>query len=218
MALIPDPLPWSSTMKLRLVATTGLLALGAASLAAQSPSVGVLAGVTSSNVTVSGDNFSASLESRTAISGGISLRFPLGGMLDLEIDGIYAEKGTKISDGGDSAELKLSYIDVPVLLRYTLGTSSAKPFLLAGGSLGMKLDCKVGATSGSVSADADCTDINDDDQKSIDLGATFGGGIAFNRFSVQARYTISLGDIFDDNDDSISSKNKALFLLAGLSF
>lgn len=205
-------------MQGRIVALAGLLTLGLTPVAAQGPAFGVLGGITSSNVTIDGEVISFSLDSRTAITGGLSVQFPLGSMLALEIDALYTEKGTKISDGGDSAELKLSYIDVPVLLRYTLGTAEAKPFVLAGGSLGLKLDCKVGATSGSVSANADCTDINEDDQKGLDLGFTFGGGVAFNRFSVQARYTMSLGDIFDDNDDTVTSKNKALFLLAGFAF
>jgi hypothetical protein len=205
-------------MRGRLVALAGLLALGLAPVAAQAPALGVLAGITSSNITIDGEVISVSLDSRTAITGGVSVQFPLGSMLALEVDALYTEKGTKISDGGDSAELKLSYIDVPVLLRYTLGTAEAKPFILAGGSLGLKLDCKVGATSGSVSANADCTAINENDQKGLDLGVTFGGGVAFNRLSLQARYTTGLGDIFDDNDDTVTSKNKALFLLAGFAF
>lgn len=205
-------------MRPQIIALSGLLALGLAPVAAQSPKIGVLGGITSSNVTVDGENVSFSLESRTAITAGLSLQFPLSPMLDLEVDALYTSKGTKISDGGDSAELKLSYIDVPVLLRYNLGTAEAKPFLLAGGSVGIKASCSIGATSGSVSASSDCIDVVQDDQKSVDLGLTFGGGVAFNRFSIQARYTLGLTDIFDDDDDSVTSKNTTLFLLAGFSF
>lgn len=202
----------------RSLAVAALLALGTTAAQAQSPTFGLLGGLTSSKVTVDGDVISFTLDSRTGFAGGLSARFPLSPMVGLEIDAMYAQKGFKISDEGDSAELKLGYLEVPVLLALEFGDAQARPFVLAGGTVSLKAGCDVGATTGGVSASSSCEDVVDDEQKSLDLGFTVGGGVAFNRFSVQARYTVGLMDIFDDNDDSVSSKNRALFLLAGVSF
>ncbi len=205
-------------MTSRSLAAAALLVLGAASAQAQAPTFGVLGGLTSSKVTVDGEGISITLDSRTGFAAGLSARFPLSAMLGLEIDGMYAQKGFKISDGEDSAELKLGYLEIPVLLNYELGGSSTRPFLLGGATASIKAGCDVVATSGGVSASADCEEITDGEQNALDLGLTVGGGVAFNRFSVQARYTVGMSEIFDDNDDSVTSKNRALFLLAGFSF
>ncbi len=202
----------------RLVGATAMVVLLGGTAAAQGPAFGVLGGLTSSKVVVSGEQISVTLDSRTGFAAGVSARMPLGAMLDLEVDGLYAQKGFKISDGGDSAELKLAYIDIPVMLSYQLGSGNVAPFLLGGGTLSIKSGCSVAATSGSVSASADCEDITGDSQKSTDLGLTVGGGLRFDRFSLQARYTFGMTDAFDDGDDTVSSKNRALFFLAGFSF
>jgi len=201
------------------LATLALILGATASAGAQSTSFGVLGGLTSSKVTVDGDQITVTLDSRTGFAGGLASRTPLGGQLGLEVDALYAQKGFKISDGGDSAELKLGYIDVPVLLRYGLTTSTTtSPFLLAGGTVSFKASCDVGSTSGGVSASASCKDVTGDDQKSVDVGLTVGGGVDFNRFTIQARYTIGMTDILDDGDGSVTTKNRALFLLAGIMF
>lgn len=200
------------------LAIAALLLATAGAAQAQAPTFGVIGGITSSKVTVDGEGISLTLDSRTGFAGGVTARFPLSSMLGLEVDAMYAQKGFKISDGGDSAELKLGYIEVPVLLAYEIGTASARPFLLAGGTASIKAGCDVGATSGGVSASSSCEDVVESEQKSLDLGLTFGGGVAFNRFSVQARYTVGMTEIFDDEDETVTSKNRALFLLAGFSF
>jgi hypothetical protein len=205
-------------MRFRLLPLAALFLAGTTTVAAQSPTLGLLGGLTSSEVTVDAEDISVTLDSRTGFAAGLSARFPLSPMLGLEIDGIYAEKGFKISDEGDSAELKLTYIDVPVLLNYQLGSGQARPFLLGGGSVSFQAGCSVGATSGDISASAECDEVVEMEQKSLDLGLTVGAGIGFNRFSVQARYTMGMADIFDDNDDSVTSKNKTIFLLAGFTF
>ncbi|HET9066383.1 MAG TPA: porin family protein [Gemmatimonadales bacterium] len=195
------------------------LALPVAPLVAQgSPMFGLLGGITSGKVTVQGDDVGLTLGSRTGFAGGVSMRFPVGTMASIEIDGMYAQKGTKITGDGESAELKLGYIEVPVVLRYELGDASTHPFVLAGASVSLKAGCDVTAKSSGISAGFDCDDLFEGKQKSVDAGLTVGAGVAVNRFSVQARYTHGMMELFDDNDNSVTTKNRALFFLAGISF
>jgi hypothetical protein len=198
-----------------------LLALSTTAASAQSgPTFGLLAGVTSSKVTLSGDAVTVDLGSRTGFSGGVSLRTPLSPMFDLEVDALYAQKGFKIddSDSDASAEVKLGYIDIPVLLSYRFGTGPTQPFIAAGGTVSIKIGCDLGATSGGISASTDCAEVVEGDIAGMDLGLTVGAGIRFNRFSLQARYTSGLSEVVDDGEDNVTNHNRALFFLAGVSF
>ncbi|MEO8480116.1 MAG: porin family protein [Gemmatimonadota bacterium] len=187
-------------------------------LAQASPTFGLLGGITSSKVAVSGNDVTLSFGSRTGFAAGLSMQFPLGSMLAFEGDVLYAQKGVKLSDAGTTGTIKLAYIEVPLLLRYNLGNGPTRPFILGGASVGFKAGCDVTLDTGDVSASSDCDTIFDGEQKGTDIGATLGAGVAFNRFSIQARYTLGLTEAINDNDDSITNKNRAIFLLAGISF
>ncbi len=206
---------WSSRPTLLALAFT----LPLAPIAAQmSPTFGVLGGITSSNVAVSGDDATLNFKSRTGFAAGLSMQFPLGSMLAFEGDVLYAQKGVKITGGGNTGTIKLAYIEVPLLLRYNLSNGPTRPFILGGASVGFKAGCDVTLDTGDVSASSDCKTVFDGEQKGTDFGATVGAGVAFNRLSIQARYTLGLTESVDDNNDSITNKNRAIFLLAGISF
>ncbi len=201
--------------RLALLAFAGLLTT-AVPLGAQS-GFGVLGGLTSSKVSVEGGGATLTFESRTGFAAGLSLIRPIGGGLDLELDGLYVQKGMSISEQAADASLNLAYIEVPVLLRYGIGyNSSMRPFLLGGASLAFKAGCSVSGEEGGVSVDLDCDELLGAEQESFDLGITYGAGVQFNRLSIQARYTLGLMNIGDDED--VTSKNRTWYLLAGISF
>jgi hypothetical protein len=205
-------------MARRTITALAFLIIAAGPAAAQGPAFGVLAGITSSKVAVSGDGATLTFDSRIGFSGGVSMQLPLSTMLDLEVDALYAQKGFKISAGDDSAELKLGYIEFPVMLRYAIGTASARPFLLAGGSLAFEAGCDVSGTSEGITAETSCEDLLEETQKSTEMNLVFGGGVAFDRLSITARYALGMTDIFDDDDTTVDAKNRAIFLLVGFAF
>lgn len=195
------------------------LALPVVPIMAQgSPTFGLLGGITSSKVTVTGDDLELDFDSRTGFAAGVSMQFPLGNMLAFEGDVLYAQKGVKLSNAGTTGTIKLAYIEVPLLLRYNLGNGTTRPFILGGASVGFKAGCDVTLDTGDVSASSDCETFFDGEQKGTDIGATIGAGVSFNRLSIQARYTLGLTEAVDDKDDSITNKNRTLFFLAGISF
>src|SRR5690606_13985468 len=123
----------------------------AAPLSAQG-SFGVLGGLTSSKVAVSGEGASLTFDSRIGFAIGASVRHPLSAAVNLEIDALYAQKGFELNVEDESGQLKLGYIELPVLLTYGFGYgSSVQPFLLGGVSVAFKAGCSVGGTSGGVS-------------------------------------------------------------------
>ncbi len=94
-------------MRITFAAVPATLALLGAPLAAQSPSLGLVGGITSSKVAISGDGATLTFDSRMGFAGGVSLQFPVGSGLELEVDGLYSQKGFKINTGDVSGEMKL---------------------------------------------------------------------------------------------------------------
>jgi hypothetical protein len=148
-----------------------------------------------------GDDIEAT-DSRTGISGGIFFNYRFHNHWALQPEFLFSTKGATLASGltGEQAatetEYQLQYLDVPVLAKFYIPTSSAlSPNLYAGPNVSFKL-----------SGDANERDI-DDDLKAVNVGLAFGAGLDFNLGSdptnlirtvgLDLRYTLGLTDIFD---------------------
>lgn len=108
------------------------------------PTYGVLAGVNVS--TLSGSSVEGA-SSRTGFIGGGFVTFHFGSGLGLEPEMLYSMQGAK-TNGGDAA-LNLTYLQIPVLLRYDFSTrSTAHPFFVAGPSFGIRMGCSASGQAG----------------------------------------------------------------------
>lgn len=201
-------------------AVPAAVAILAAPLAGQAPSFGLIGGMTSSKIAISGNGNTLTFDSRTGFAAGGSLRLPISTAAELELNALYSQKGFKVDLEDASGEMKLGYVEVPVLLSYGFAPPAAtvRPFLLGGVSLGFKAGCDLSGTGDEGTISASCDDFLDAEQKGVDLGITWGAGIRYNRLSAQIRYTLGMTEVFDDNDDTISTRNRTLYLLAGFSF
>jgi hypothetical protein len=194
-----------------LLFTAGVSTASAQAALVPRTTFGVLAGANFAKLT--GDNTDG-VKTRTGFVGGVTADFHLGHHLGLEIDGLYSQEGTKIDIGSDDETLKLDYIRVPVMLRYSFPThTSVRPFVNLGPSLGFKISCK--ASAGDESANCDDTGI---DAKSFDVGGTVGAGVGFKvgtqELSLQARYMHGFSKIADE----ANVKNQNFSVMAGFSF
>jgi opacity protein-like surface antigen len=123
---------------------------------------------------------------------------------------LFSAQGTKF-DGpfGTDADLKLNYLNIPVLAKYYIVDKFS---VEAGPQLGVLLSAK--------------TDDNDikDFTRSVDLGFNIGAGYNFtDNFSVGLRYTIGLSPLSDEDIDNAddyydSAKNSNLALSLGYKF
>ncbi len=200
----------------KVIACLALVAATAsAPLTAQS-SFGVVGGFASSKITISGGGVSASFSSHSGFAAGVSMATPINKDFEFAPELLYIQKGSKFVDGSESASLKLSYVELPLLFRAKFGSGETRPFILAGPALGVKASCKINGTSGSVSVDADCNDA-DFNVKSTDFGVMFGAGVAHQRFSASVRYDLGLSNLSKDADPGTSAKNRSILVLLGVS-
>jgi hypothetical protein len=158
------------------------------------------------------------LDSRTGLLGGLSIVLPTSGAVGLEIDGLLVSKGAKGTNTGPNG-LKLHYLEVPVLLRFSLAPDMpVSPHLYAGPYFGYQINCSVQGTSG------DCDDLPGVSTKTVDIGGTLGGGLSFNAgglvFTGGLRYSFGISKVaeFDIGTVNDSAKNGVFAIYAGLGF
>jgi hypothetical protein len=159
---------------------------------------------------------------RTGFAIGAFLNVSTGGFFSIQPEVLFSQKGVKAEDEDGELTMKLSYVEIPVLLKVSpmlAGATGFQPFLYAGPVLGISAGCSVGGEGEGISFDVDCGVGDFADTKSTDLGAVFGAGGSFavgrGAFSIEARYGLGLSDVFDVED--MDAKNRTISVLVGYS-
>jgi len=193
-------------ISIAFAACTALLLATAPALDAQT--IGFKLGASMSKIVTDPDS---DLDGLTAFAGGGFIRFGFGRI------GIQPELLT-ITKGQDEdlGKLELEYIEVPVLVHLPLTMGSTfSPYVIAGPAFGFEVGCQVETTT-----EDDCDDAGTaapQDRKSIDVGITAGGGLAFamgpGALLLEARYNWGLTNILDtDTDASMKNRYAAFFV------
>lgn len=197
-------------------ALTALLALPLASLHAQA-TTSLLGGVSLSKVVEEDGNVSITTDNRTGFAAGLEFASRVSKGLFITPQFLYVQKGFSQADGGTSFNMKISYIEVPILLRADIGEGTARPFVFGGGYVAFKVGCSVGAETSEGSASATCVDAFDGEKlNSTDLGVSVGAGVNFQRFGLSARYELGFSNIPNDASAGTSVKNRSFLFLASV--
>ncbi|MGC3943812.1 MAG: porin family protein [Chryseolinea sp.] len=165
---------------------------------------------------------SANIDSRTSGFYGIFTNFQLGKVFSLQPEFLLTERGANVSANNVKSDIKINYFDVPVLakLRLPLANEVIFPHILFGPDFAFKTDFHATATdtqSGSTFT------VNDADVKKSDIGGLVGAGIDIQTrgsgifFTIDGRYGWSFQDL-NDNDGTITLRNKGWMFAAGLGF
>lgn len=214
---------------------------------------GVLAGANLSSVSVLDAGLAAGeglIDERRR--GGAQAAFyaviPLTGRFSLQPELHYVQKGGKatvtlpideeqlalFADDRMTVGLRLSYVELPLLGRFELGSLAGwRPFLVAGPSFALRVGCKVSTEIGPLSLSGSCDDDgalpdeemateSSDPVRTTDVGAVGGiglqGSLLGRSFSAQLRYTQGLRSIAREEIPGVSPKNRGLALVLGLGF
>lgn len=191
----------SSWTPLRLAAV--LLFLAPLAARAQA-SVGVKGGLSFATL----DNKLPDWSSRTGFAAGLSFDFQ-SGAIGLQPEALYVQKGVGF-DGTPSASShvpRLSFIEVPVLLKLMLPEGQVRPMVYAGPSVSFRVSCSYQGF--------DCTPYT----SKTDYGVVLGGGVRFGGtqgFTVEGRYEWGLKDI-NDPGAGVQQRTRTFLLLIGFS-
>lgn len=167
------------------------------------------------------DGAAVDFENGRGFAVGIFAAMPLSDGLSLQPELMYVRRTTELDlpsldDTVDEAEFEVrtSYVELPVLLKYTAGDGSVRPILFAGPSVALNLDAETHAEFGDME---ETTDIKDE-ISDIDLGVALGAGLELgDGLSVEGRYTLGLTDV-DDSDDEGGEELKWRTLLFAIGY
>lgn len=121
--------------------------------------------------------------------------FSFSDLISLHPEVLFSQKGVKYDSGSNSAQIRLNYIDVPVLLR----VKADGLFFEAGPQLGF-----LGGQKTEVNGNTVSTTING--LRKVDVGYIAGVGYQLPQgLELGVRYN---GGISDVNDPSISTKSR----------
>ncbi len=192
-------------MKMRI----GLLpclfaALVASPISAQDISGGGKVGLSVANLST--DAFNTSTHRGFAAGGFVAIE--INDLLSIQPEVMFVQKGSRFGEDGQEVSVNLDYVEVPILVVFTLQTSGhVTPFVYAGPSFGA-------TTSAKAEMDGEEEDL-DDEVKGGDVLIVFGGGVDISGFTIEARYEAGVSTIAELGDDT---KTSAFMVLAGFSF
>ena len=155
-----------------------------------------------------GDDVSGT-DSKIGFTGGGFLGIQASDQIIIQLELLYAMKGTKVDEIGLELKVKLNYIETPILIKWMFPTEgNVKPSLFIGGAPAFLVSAKAEADIGGVAVEADIKDFT----KRFDFGVVFGGGLDFaagsGTFVIDVRYTLGLTSVDDTGFDK-DVKNKA---------
>jgi len=193
-----------------------LAVIGLATPSTASAQVGVLVGLNMANVNfdTEGSSFDVNGDRRTGFVAGLAFNLPIQDIFSVEVDALFAQKGAKfnLSAGSlrDTVDVKLDYVDVPVMGRINLpGSGPVRVHLLLGPSFNFKIREKF---------EQDGLEIDDDEDgvEGVETALVFGGGVHMGAFRVDLRYGIGLSNIIKESDlEGFTGKNRVFSILVG---
>lgn len=178
---------------------------------AQDFHVGVIGGLNLANLNEDPD---------VGIDYSTKLGLAFGGVVDLNftetvgvrLEPMFLQKGSKAEESGIEVEFKLSYLELPVLVKASFGSESIIPYAVMGPTIGYNLSAEGEALGISIDIEEIITD--------FDFGITAGGGALINdMIFVEVRYALGLANIVDDpDDDDYEVTTRGIQLLGGIMF
>lgn len=219
-------------MKLIKKITFAIIAMGMAfSLQAQ---VGVKAGVNFSNMLFEGDETSVedlAKNGATKFTAGLMFILPLSDAVAIQPELLFTQKGAKstykVLGEEFTNDLTYNYLDIPLLLRLSLGDTHGEGlgiYVNGGGYVGYALSGKGERSSPLGTLETEFTFDDEDDQSRIDFGFAVGGGLTLGNVFLDVRYAHGTNNLLDDDADNNNDndfkklQHRGLALTAGIIF
>jgi hypothetical protein len=157
---------------------------------------------------------------RVGFIGGVLVDVPLTARIAIETGGLLSIKGVSTTaeafDVRTELDLRMTYLDVPALVRIGLGQSeSMRGFLLAGPTLAFHLSSSARVTTVGIGVTEGVSDL----VNAVDIGLTIGGRVQFKRVIGDVRYAFGLLDAAETGEFlAESSQHRVLSFMAGWRF
>jgi len=146
--------------------------------------------------------------------GGAFVNFRINDFFAIQPEALFTVKGAKEEHDDWSQKIKARYLEIPLLAKLSTRSGIFEPNLFLGPAFAIKLSSEFVYGSG------DSEEI--DYFSGTDFGLVFGGGVDFDtgygKIVVEARYTLGLMPVKEENGYSYDVKNGVISFMAGHSF
>lgn len=165
------------------------------------------------------EKWNEAVKATNGLQFGAVLNVPVVGLLSVQPELLFVQKGYKMSGGDDKIELKMNYIEVPLLAKLALGTEGLGTYLTAGPALGYWAGGKHKANISNFDTEAKYS-FNADDRR-VEASANFGLGLAYpvgdKTLNVDFRYSLGLSNLYQ-TEGSDYVKNRVVGVSAAYLF
>lgn len=190
--------------KISLLLTLAVIATVA--VQAQTASFGLKGGLNLSSWT--NNNNAAGYQNRVGFNGGLFAHIPAGTNLAIQPEVVYSSQGTKYTVSNIEHNLKLNYVNIPVMIQAMVG----RGFYAEAGP-------QVGFLTGTADkvGDTETGFFSTSDFKSTDVGVGFGVGYqSTSGLGIGARYNLGLTNINNTGTNKIRNNVLQIDLMLGL--
>jgi hypothetical protein len=203
---------------------TALFVFSAPMIQAQTITTGVRVGIDFSSMPNVGEVIdqvvkqpSTETSSKVGAMFGGFVTVPFWNRLALQPELQFVMKGTKLNEAasGGTITASIRYLEFPVLLRYTVPVGEHTGYVLFGPTFGVKAGTSAQLDGPNQTADVDI----DSAIRTFDAGLAFAGGLDYQRYFLELRYTQGLNDVATElfpHTDSVRNRNIAI--AAGIRF
>jgi hypothetical protein len=183
--------------------------------------LGFIAGANIARISFDPDNPDYERSNRTGLEVGTFFERRMGNNIELHFESRYVEKGSKskLLLGIDTlleTTLKLSYIESATFLKLLLSKGKTQPYFAVGPSISFLIDSRRTdeVTYGEQVILTQSRDLKDNTEN-VDLGLEFAGGVRFNYFFIEGRYSLGLTTVFKVLGGS-NGKNRGVQIISGV--
>jgi hypothetical protein len=200
---------------LRRLVPAVFVVLAVLPVAAQAQVAGFKAGMSFSTLTADGE----ATGSVNGFTGGLFVRFGMGSAA-VQPELLYVEKG--VSRPGQ--EVRLDYIEIPLLLMLPLGRGTSVPFVYSGPAFSFEIGCRLSdggdCFENAAGDDEDFSGIGigvGSPRRRHDIGAIIGGGVHLplgpGALTLEGRYNFGLLDLRQGGEgDAVRNRSGAVFV------
>src|SRR5688572_8500205 len=175
--------------------------------------VGVKGGLVIAKMETEPDNFGV-LGDRQDFSAGIFIVPNRRGRVTAQIESLFSRRGASLDAdvfGFGLGDLRLTYLDVSALLKLRAGDGETAGYIIAGPTVGIKLDAELVLPFLSPSIEGAFKD--------TETGITVGAGLEAGRYIIEGRYFHGLTNIVQGIDFAgVGAKSRTLSVMAGVRF
>jgi hypothetical protein len=172
-----------------------MIAISAKSASAQMASFGVTAGAVFSNMSLSSEGESQSLDTKAGLTFGVMSNIPLGKSFSFQPALNYAQKGCSVTEEGEEkTTIKLNYLELPLNFVYNSPEKNGHFFVGAGPFIAYGIAAK--AKFGDIEVNGHFGSGEDDAAKPVEIGLNALLGYQFGAgFNIAANYCRGLNNI-----------------------